>query len=321
MCPVGESGAGRGYHQPVLVAKVVAALRCRPGGWYVDGTVGDGGHALAILAASQPDGRLVAMDRDGQALVRAKERLGEEAARVVWVHEDYRNLKAVLRREGLVGVDGVLFDLGVSSSQLEDASRGFSFLRDGPLDMRFDRRGSLTAAWVVNRWSEAELARIFALYGEERWSRRVAAAIVAARRKKPLERTRELAQVVAEAIPRRYHPRRIHPATRVFQALRIVVNDELRGLDGAIEAAVDCLLPGGRLCVIAYHSLEDRIVKEALRRLSGRCVCPPGTPVCECGHREVVKVLTPKPVTPGAEERQANPRSRSARLRVAERKG
>ena len=289
-------------HTPVLLGQVLAFLRPIPGGLTLDCTVGTGGHAEAILEASGPGGRLVGLDRDPEALPLCRERLAHFGPRVRLLHADYRTLGDVAAAEGLEAWDGVLFDLGLCSVQLDDPARGFAFARAGPLDMRLDRsEGGVTAADLLAGLPEGELTRILREYGEERWARRIARRIAGARAAEPLVRTDELAHLVAAAIPRGAWPRRIHPATRTFQALRIAVNRELEGLAEALGAAVHGLRPGGRIVVIAFHSLEDRIVKHALR----------GNPA--------VTVLTKKPVTPGPEEVQANPRARSAKLRAAER--
>lgn len=293
---------GRPGHAPVLLREVLAILRPIPDGLYLDLTVGTGGHAEGILEASGPTGRLVGLDRDREVLPLARERLARFGSRVRLLHADYRDLRAVAAAEGLEAWDGALLDLGVSSVQLDDPARGFAFSHPGPLDMRMDRAGGgATAADLLRDLPEAELSRILREYGEERWARRIARRIVAARAVTPLTRTDALAEVVAGAIPRRAWPRRIHPATRTFQALRIAVNRELEGLAEALAAAIHGLRPEGRLVVIAFHSLEDRIVKQVLR----------GSPE--------VTILTKKPVTPGPEEVAANPRARSAKLRAARR--
>jgi 16S rRNA (cytosine1402-N4)-methyltransferase len=286
-------------HVPVLLAETLELLAVRPGGLYVDGTVGLGGHAAAVLRASGPDGRLVGLDRDGETLERARARLAEFGGRARLEQGDYREIPQRLCGEA---ADGILLDLGVSSAQLDDAERGFSFQAEGPLDMRMDRSGGTTAAFLVNRLGEKDLADLIYEYGEEPASRRIARAILFARQRKPIETTTELADIVRRAAPRR-RPGAPHPATRTFQALRIRVNRELEGLAGALEEAAGCLNPGGRLAVIAFHSLEDRAAKEALRALSAR------------GFR----VLTRKPVRPGEAEVRANPRARSARLRAVQR--
>ncbi len=308
----------RSVHIPVFLQAVLDGLRVRPGGRYVDGTVGGGGHAAHILELSAPDGRLLGLDRDAEAVAVARSRLADYADRVTLLHASFDRLAEVARAQGFVPVDGVLFDLGLSSLQLADPARGFSFSADGPLDMRFDPdSGGETAADLVNRLPEAELAALLRRYGEEPQARRIAEAIVAAR---PLHTTRELAAVVEQAVGGR-RGRRIHPATRTFQALRIAVNDELATIERALPQAVEILAPGGRLVVIAFHSLEDRLVKRFMRRESRDCICPPETPVCVCGHRATLRMVTRKPLRPSAEEVVANPRARSARLRVAERIG
>ncbi|MGH7409283.1 MAG: 16S rRNA (cytosine(1402)-N(4))-methyltransferase RsmH [Candidatus Methylomirabilales bacterium] len=293
---------GRPGHTPVLLTQVLTFLRPISDGLYLDCTVGTGGHAEAILEASGPTGRLVGLDRDAEGLPLARERLARFGPRVRLLHADYRVLGAVMAAEGLEAWDGVLFDLGLSSVQLDDPARGFAFRHAGPLDMRMDRAGGgPTAADLLRSLPERELAGVLREYGEERWARRIARRIVAARAAQPFTRTDQLAEVVAGAIPRRAWPRRIHPATRTFQALRIAVNRELEGLAEALAAGLAGLKPGGRIVAIAFHSLEDRVVKRALR----------GDPA--------VTVLTKKPVTSGPEEVAANPRARSAKLRAARR--
>jgi 16S rRNA (cytosine1402-N4)-methyltransferase len=260
---------------------------------------------------------LVGLDRDADALAIARERL--PAHRVRLHHAEAITLPEVLTREGWPAVDGVLFDLGVSSLQLDTPERGFSFQREGPLDMRMDRRNSLTAAEIVNEWPQSELADLIRRYGEERWAARIAASLVRVRTLRPVTHTRELADLIVNAIPARYREPHPHPATRTFQALRIAVNRELDDLEPALEAARARLSIGGRLVVIAFHSLEDRIVKQVFRRWEGACVCPPALPICRCGRRRLARVLTRRPIMPSAEESQANPRARSARLRAVER--
>jgi len=285
-------------HVPVLLAETLELLAVKPGGFWVDGTVGLGGHAAALLHACAPDGRLLGLDRDTETLERARQALSPFGARVRLEAADFREMAERLRGEG---ADGVLLDLGVSSAQLDDPERGFSFQADGPLDMRMDRSQGETAADVVNRTRESELCDLIHRYGEERASRRIARAIARARETRRIRTTAELAEIVRRAAGRRRS--RIHPATRTFQALRIRVNRELEGLGGAVERAADCLKPGGRLAVIAFHSLEDRAVKVAFRGLATR------------GFR----ILTRKPVRPGEAEVRRNPRGRSARLRALER--
>jgi 16S rRNA (cytosine1402-N4)-methyltransferase len=309
-------------HVPVLFQETLQALAVRPSGRFIDGTLGGGGHALGILKASAPDGKLLALDTDAVAVTRASERLESEGfgARVVLVHRSFADLGRVAREHGFDGVDGVLLDLGLSSDQLADESRGFSFSSIG-LDMRFDLSRGQPASTLVNELSAKELADVLYRYGEERASRRIARAIVAAR---PLKSAQQLAEVVKRASSSRPSLKgerrsKIHPATRTFQALRIAVNDELSALESALPQVIELLHSGGRLVVITFHSLEDRIVKDFFRTESRDCICPPGQPVCICGHRATLKIVTAKPVGPSAVEVSANPRARSAKLRAAER--
>lgn len=283
---------------------------------YVDATVGAGGHAEAILGRIGPDGRLIGIDRDDAALELASRRLARFGDAVTLIRENFAAIKTVLRSQGIDRVDGVLFDLGASTMQFAGPERGFSFVAGGPLDMRMDRRQHLTAADLVNGPPERDLADLIWRYGEERWSRRIARAIVRAR---PLRTTGELAEVVRRAIPRRAWPRRIDAATRTFQALRIAVNDELSNLDNAIPDAAEVLREAGRLCAITFHSLEDRTIKHTFLRLSRGCTCPPGSSACTCGGKRWLRVLTKTPITPTPEELARNPRARSAKLRAAER--
>jgi 16S rRNA (cytosine1402-N4)-methyltransferase len=305
---------GRGNHIPVLFQAVLDGLQVRPGGRYVDATVGAGGHAAGVLELSSPDGRLLGLDRDPAAVEAAGMRLASFGGRVVLVHSSFSRLAEVAQTRRFAPVAGVLFDLGFSSLQLADPERGFAFMADGPLDMRFDPQSDRPAAAdLVNRLSVEELAALLMRYGEEKHSRRIAEAIVAAR---PLYTTAELVAVIEQVVKQRM---RIHPATRTFQALRIAVNDELATLEQALPQAVDILAPGGRLVMIGFHSLEDRIVKRFMRRESRDCICPPEAPACICDHRATLRVITRKPIRPTAEEVAANPRARSARLRIAER--
>ncbi|HZV51526.1 MAG TPA: 16S rRNA (cytosine(1402)-N(4))-methyltransferase RsmH [Candidatus Dormibacteraeota bacterium] len=301
---------------PVLSQASIAFLQPRPGGAYVDCTVGAGGHARLILQRIGPHGRLLGIDRDETALEAARRLLAASTPAPVLRRGDFRDLVAIARAEGFDPAHGVLFDLGVSSLQLDDPERGFSFRGEGPLDMRMDRRGWLTADRVVNRMPERELAQLIRTLGQERWAARIARFIVDRR---PLRTTRDLAEAVAAAIPRRAWPRDLHPATRTFQAIRMHVNDELPSLEEGLRGAVDILAGGGRLVVISFHSLEDGTVKRLFERESRTCVCPPGQPVCTCGHRPRLRVLTRRPLRPSPEEIASNPRSRSARLRAAER--
>jgi 16S rRNA (cytosine1402-N4)-methyltransferase len=300
-------------HTPVLRREVLALLRPRPGGLYLDGTLGAGGHTAGILEASAPTGRVLGFDRDPSAVEFAKRRLARFGERVSYLVANYADMGRLAPAHGFDQVDGILLDLGLSSRQLDDGQRGFSFMKEGPLDMRFDPRQARTAADLVNDLSEAELADIFWRFGEERQSRKFARAIVARR---PLHTTQQLAELVTAQVRRRG---RIHPATKVFQALRIATNRELEALEQAVPAAVDLLRTAGRLAIISFHSLEDRLVKQAFRRLSQDCVCPPEQPVCTCGAQAVSRLITRKAVQATAEEIESNPRSRSARLRVVER--
>jgi 16S rRNA (cytosine1402-N4)-methyltransferase len=306
-------------HQPVMLAEVLQALNLKPGGTYVDCTVGGGGHSREILRLTAPDGVLIGLDRDPLAIRRAERELAEFGGRARLIYENFVNLPRVLEGLGISQVDGLLYDLGVSSLQLDDPGRGFSYMADGPLDMRMDPAGPVTAADLVNGLDEKELAEIIFRYGEERWARRIASFIAAERKRRPIESTGRLVEIIKMAVPagaRRTGP---HPAKRTFQALRIAVNGELEELAGALKEAVVFLKPEGRICVLSFHSLEDRIVKETFRELAGTCRCPPGAPVCGCRKEGVLRVLTRRPVLPSPGEVERNPRARSARLRVAER--
>ncbi len=317
--PVDDSAVDTGamvssQHIPVLLHEVLQGLAVRSGGVYLDATVGGGGHAVAILEKSTPHGRLLGLDRDPEAVARAGRRLHGFGNRARVVCDSYVALGAVAEREGFLPLDGILFDLGYSSWQINDPDRGFAFSKDGPLDMRFNRAGGeLTAADLLNELSEQELVALLRNYGEEPRSRRIARAIVRAR---PFVTTSELARAIVDAVGGRSGP--IHPATRTFQALRIAVNRELEAVERVLPDAIEALRPGGRLVVIAFHSLEDRIVKRFLRRESRDCICPPELPICQCDHKRSLKVTTRKPTTPNDAEVARNPRSRSAKLRVAE---
>jgi 16S rRNA (cytosine1402-N4)-methyltransferase len=300
-------------HLPVLYNEIIHALKPRSTGSYVDGTLGAGGHAWGILQASSPNGRLLGLDVDPQALQLARERLSSFGPRAVIIQASYTELRQQLDYLGWQEVDGILLDLGFSSMQLDTPERGFSFQVDAPLDMRFDPRNPLTAADLINTLPEAELADILYNYGEERRSRQVARAIVRAR---PIHTTLRLAEVVAGAT--RSGSPGIHPATRTFQALRIAVNQELEALEVGLPQATATLASKGRLAVIAFHSLEDRLVKQFFRQESRDCLCPPKQPICTCGHRATIREIARRPIRPTEAEIRQNPRSRSARLRVAE---
>ena len=305
-------------HRPVLLEECLEGLNIRPDGIYLDGTLGRAGHSLEIVRRLTT-GRLIALDRDETALEAARERLGPYMDKVTLVHTNFSCLEQALDEAGIDLVDGMLFDLGVSSPQLDEARRGFSYMQDAPLDMRMDTTAALTAREVVNTWGEEELRRILSDYGEERYAGRIAAAIVRRRRERPIETTLELVDVIRCAMPGAALREKQHPAKRSFQAIRIAVNGELDELPPMLEAAARRLRSGGRLAVITFHSLEDRIVKQTLRTLATGCTCPPEFPVCVCGKKPKMILVNRKPITSGQEELEANPRARSAKLRVAER--
>ena len=304
-------------HRPVLLRECLEGLAIRPEGTYLDGTLGRAGHAREI-AARLTTGRLFCIDRDQAALDAAQERLAGHLDKVTLIHGNFGDLAQLLDSRGLTGLDGMLFDLGVSSPQLDDRSRGFSYRLDAPLDMRMDRSEALTAHTVVNEWPQEELRRILWQYGEERYAPQIAAAIVRSRAVRPIETTLELVEVIKGAMPAQALREKQHPAKRSFQAIRIAVNDELGAVDRMLQAAVPRLAPGGRLCVISFHSLEDRLVKNALAEWARGCTCPPDFPVCVCGKKPAVKLVPRKPILPTEEEIAENPRARSAKLRVAE---
>jgi 16S rRNA (cytosine1402-N4)-methyltransferase len=308
-------------HLPVLVDEVVAMLAPTSGSHQIDATVGGGGHAERILAATDPDGRLLGLDADGAAIARVRDRLGARfGTRLRLRQANFREIGHVAPEEGFAAVDGCLFDLGLSGYQLADASRGFSFRAAGPLDMRFDTSRGVPASDLIATLDAQELTALFRRYGEEPFAGRIARAIVEARRAGPLESAEDLAAVVERSAPRRAPGRRrVHPATRAFQALRIAVNEELAALEEGLAAALDLLRPGGRLVVLSYHSLEDRIVKRFFQAERRGCTCPPEAPVCVCGRGPRLRLVIPKGIVPAAAEVAANPRARSARLRAAER--
>jgi 16S rRNA (cytosine1402-N4)-methyltransferase len=307
-------------HQPVLLTETVSALRPHPSGRYLDGTFGGGGHTRALLEASAPDGVVLALDADPAAIERAwtLQQNPAIAERLIPVRANFADLAAVAREREVAPLDGILLDLGLSSFQLDQPERGFAFRHQGPLDMRFDPDHGVPASNLVNTLPERELADLIWRYGEEPGSRRIARAVVRERERAPIETTTRLAEIVAGALGGR-RGRDIHPATRTFQALRIATNEELTALEAALAGALDVLAPGGRLAVIAFHSLEDRIVKRFIERESIGCVCPPQVPVCVCGHRPRLQKITRRVIRPDAAEMDANPRARSAVLRVAER--
>ena len=305
------------HHVSVLPEETLAALRIRPDGIYVDCTLGGAGHAGRIAAQLSPAGHLIGIDQDEVAIDAAQERLVAVQCGVTLVHDNFRNLRAILEREGISSVDGILFDLGISSPQIDTAERGFSYMQDAPLDMRMDRRAAHSARTVVNEYTAEALTEIFYTYGEERWAKRIAEFIIEERAQHPIETTGELVAVIDRAVPKAVRARGGHPAKRIFQAIRIEVNEELTILADAMQDAVDMLGTGGRLAVITFHSLEDRIVKRTLKQLAQGCICPPKTPVCICGHTPKVRLIG-KARAASAAECAANPRAKSAKLRAAE---
>ena len=304
-------------HRPVLLDECIQGLNIRPDGVYLDGTLGRAGHSREI-ARQLTTGRLICVDRDQAALDAAQDRLHDWMDRVTLVHSNFDQVAGILDDLGIAGADGMLFDLGVSSPQLDDGSRGFSYMADAPLDMRMDRSEGLTAADIVNGWSQEELRRILHQYGEERCAPQIAAAIVRRREEKPIETTLELVDVIKSAMPARALREKQHPAKRSFQAIRIAVNDELASVDRMIRGAVPKLNRGGRLAVITFHSLEDRIVKNGFAQFAKGCTCPPDFPVCVCGKTPDIKLVNKKLILPTQQEIDENPRARSAKLRVAE---
>lgn len=305
------------HHVSVLLEECIDGLNIKPDGIYVDGTLGGAGHSSRI-AAKLTTGRLIGIDRDEIALAAAARRLEPYKDRVTLVHSNFCEIASVLKQLHIDGVDGVLLDLGVSSPQLDDGSRGFSYMADAPLDMRMDNTDALTAATVVNTWPYEELKRILYDYGEERYAPQIASAICRKREQKPIATTLELVDVIRSAMPPAALREKQHPAKRSFQAIRIAVNDELGAVEKVMRDAVPCLNPGGRLAVITFHSLEDRIVKNAMAEAAKGCTCPPNFPVCVCGNKPKIEILTKKPIIATREEVEENPRARSAKLRVAE---
>lgn len=304
-------------HRPVLLDECIEALNIRPSGTYLDGTLGRAGHSLEIVKRLTT-GRLICIDRDDAAIQAAKVKLAGHMDKVTLVHGNFHHLDKLLEGLGGPGIDGMLFDLGVSSPQLDDPERGFSYMHDAPLDMRMDRSAPLTAAEVVNTWSQEELTRVLWQYGEERYASRIAGAILRKREQAPIETTLQLVDVIKGAMPAAALREKQHPAKRSFQAIRIAVNDELAAVDEMMRSAVPHLNAGGRLAVISFHSLEDRIVKTAMATMANPCTCPPDFPVCVCGKKPLVKLVSRKPIVSGKEELKFNPRARSAKLRVAE---
>ena len=304
-------------HRPVLLDECIEGLNIKPDGIYVDGTLGRAGHS-AEIAKRLTTGHLYCIDRDMAAIEAAREKLSTWMDRVTLIHGNFTDLEALLEEAGAAKADGMLFDFGVSSPQLDDAERGFSYMQDAPLDMRMDQSQALTARTVVNEWSQEELKRILYQYGEERYSPAIAGAIVRAREQNPIETTFQLVEVIRSAMPAAALREKQHPAKRSFQAIRIAVNDELTAAEKVVAQAVNRLGPGGRLCIITFHSLEDRIVKLGYGALAKGCTCPPDFPVCVCGKKPEIELVNRKPILPTEKELQENPRSRSAKLRIAE---
>ena len=304
-------------HYSVLLNETVENLNIDPGGVYVDGTLGGAGHS-SVIASKLTTGRLIGIDRDETALAAAAERLKPWADRVTLVHGNFGDIKRLLEGIGVSKVDGMVFDLGVSSPQLDDGERGFSYMTDAPLDMRMDRSEDFTAWNVVNEWSRDELRRILFEYGEERYAPQIAAAIERHREEKPIDTTLELVDVIKSAMPGKALREKQHPAKRSFQAIRIAVNQELKAVEDMLDCCDELLNVGGRICVITFHSLEDRLVKRAFLDKAKGCTCPPDFPVCVCGNKPKLRIITRKPITAGEDELRENPRSRSAKLRVAE---
>ncbi|MDE7447238.1 MAG: 16S rRNA (cytosine(1402)-N(4))-methyltransferase RsmH [Lachnospiraceae bacterium] len=305
-------------HTSVLLEETIEGLNIKPGGIYVDGTLGGGGHSREIAARLGESGRLIGIDQDEAAIEAAGKRLSEFGDKVSIVRSNYRNTKAVLASLGITGIDGMMLDLGVSSYQLDTQERGFSYRFDTPLDMRMDRSQSLTAREIVNHYDEMELFRVIRDYGEEKFAKNIAKHIVQAREKKLIETTGELNEIIRASIPAKMRAEGGHPSKRTFQAIRIECNKELEVLKDSLNELIDLLNSGGRLCIITFHSLEDRIVKMAFKQAANPCTCPPSFPVCVCGKVSQGKVITGKPILPGEEEREENPRSKSAKLRIFE---
>ena len=305
-------------HIPVLLEEVIAGLKLKPGGVYLDCTLGGAGHAYQILQCTTPDGKLIGLDHDPVAVSAATKRLLAFEQRVTIVQASFTELATVLKKLKATNVNGVLFDLGVSSPQLDDPQRGFSYRYDAPLDMRMNPANANTAQQVINTFSEAQLTAIIQDYGEEKWAKRIASFIVKERQNKPVSTTFELVEIIKKAIPATARRSGPHPAKRTFQAIRIAVNDELNILKNAFIQAVQVLQPGGRIAVITFHSLEDRITKELFKYLALDCICPPKLPICNCNKKREIKIVNRKPVEPSKQETERNPRSRSAKLRIAE---
>lgn len=305
-------------HKPVLFDECMENLNIKLNGIYVDGTLGGAGHSLGIAKSLNENGTLIGIDRDVEALAVSKQRLAEVNPKVILVNDNHKNIKEILSNLGIYKADGILLDLGVSSYQLDNKDRGFSYRFDAPLDMRMNTNDKMTAKTVVNECTKEELIKIFRDYGEEKWSARIAEFIVAEREKKPIETTFELVDIIKAAVPAGAREEKGHPAKRVFQAIRIYVNEEISELENAVRNAIDSLNVGGRLCIITFHSLEDRIVKEVFNEEAKSCICPPDFPTCVCGKKSRIKLVNRKPILPTDEELEVNLRAHSAKLRVAE---
>ena len=308
-------------HVPVLLEECIDGLNIKPDGIYVDGTLGGAGHSSEICKRLSPNGMLIGIDRDEEALRVSSKRLEEFDCKKAFVHGNYSDIKNILRELDIEEIDGALLDLGVSSYQLDNPERGFSYMNDAALDMRMDRSEGMTAYDIVNEYSKDELYRIIKSYGEERWASRIADFIVKARREKPIETTFELVEIIKAAVPASARRNGPHPAKRTFQAIRIEVNDELGGVKRAVDDFIDVLAPKGRLAIISFHSLEDRIVKDAYSEKENPCVCPPEIPICVCGKKPEIKKINKKPIVPSESQEDENPRARSAKLRVCEKLG
>ncbi len=304
-------------HIPVLLEECIEGLCIKPNGIYVDGTLGGAGHSYEIAKRLSTNGKLIGIDRDETALTAAKEKL-KEFSFVTYVHDNHDNIKCVLEKNDISGADGILLDLGVSSYQLDEKNRGFSYMHDASLDMRMDETQELTARTVVNEYSEEHLANLIYEYGEEKFSRQIAKNIVNARKIKEIETTKELAEIIEKSIPAKLKDG--HPAKRTFQAIRIEVNNEIKPLEDTVRNCIECLNTKGRLCIITFHSLEDRAVKNAFINATGKCTCPPDLPYCVCGATSMGKIITKKPILPGIKEQEENSRSKSAKLRIFEKR-
>ncbi|HHY42381.1 MAG TPA: 16S rRNA (cytosine(1402)-N(4))-methyltransferase RsmH [Thermoanaerobacterales bacterium] len=306
------------HHVPILLDKVIEILNPKPGGVYVDATLGGGGHFKEIIKHAEFQGTFIGIDQDETAILNARETFSEYSCDIRLVHDNFSNIKNIIRDNNINKIDGILFDLGVSSHQLDEGSRGFSYKQDAELDMRMDRRMPLSAKDVVNRMPREELKRIIKEYGEEPWAGRIADFICERRKQREITTTGELVQIIKDAIPAKARRKGGHPARKTFQALRIYVNKELEILESSIKDAVDLLNPAGRICVITFHSLEDRIIKDTFKFLATDCICPKEALVCTCDHIKIIKILTSKPIYPSQAEIDSNPRARSAKLRAAE---